>query len=115
MLMRRLHPQLRSGEAEIVDDEAHQPRPHGSPALRVLAAEALEPLIERAVTARADYLQAVAGLAWLLRNGAMPDGDVRARQLVAGADTPPSRWPEASRTDGGMAERLAALMEGDHP
>jgi hypothetical protein len=84
-------------------------------ALRVLAAEELEPLIERAVNARASYLEAVGGLGWLIRNHAMPSGDTRAQQLVLGADTPPTRWPEATPTGGGMAKRLAALMEGDHP
>ena len=67
-------------------------------ALRVLAAETLE-----------DFL------GWLIRNSAVPSGDVRPNQLVRDADTPPSRWPEAAHSDGGMAERLAALMEGDHP
>jgi hypothetical protein len=57
-------------------------------ALRMLAAEGLEILLESAVTARASYLEAVGGLGWLLRNHAMPAGDVRAQQLVAGADTP---------------------------
>jgi hypothetical protein len=84
-------------------------------ALRVLGAEELETLIESAINARAGYLEAVAGLSWLVRNSAIPSGDARAHQLVIGADTAPSQWPEASRTEGGMAERLAALMGGDHP
>ena len=52
-----------------------------------------------------------AGLAWLLRSGAIPSSDARARQLVAGADTPPSAWPEA-RTAGtpAMEAALAALL-----
>ena len=82
---------------------------------RVLAEEKLEALIEPAITARASYLEAIGGLGWLIRNHAVPNGDVRPHQLVRDADTPPSRWPEAAHADGGMAERLAALMEGDHP
>jgi hypothetical protein len=81
-------------------------------ALSVLANENLEPLIERAIEARADYLEAVSGLGWLIRNGATPNGDARAHQLVIGADVAPARWPEAQHTDGGMTARLAALMEG---
>jgi hypothetical protein len=84
-------------------------------ALRVLAAEELEGLITTAVNARASYIDAVGSLAWLLRNHAEPSADDRARQLVSGADTPPSKWPEAAHADGRMAKRLAALMEGDHP
>ncbi len=83
-------------------------------ALRALAAEELEPLIERAVEARAAYLEAVGGLGWLLRNGALPAGDVRAQQLVLGADTAPSRWPEAVTADARMPERLAELGAGPH-
>jgi hypothetical protein len=59
------------------------------------------------------YLEAVSSLAWLINNRGIPDGDVRAAQLVAGADTPPSRWPEAAHADGGMARRLAELMEAN--
>jgi hypothetical protein len=84
-------------------------------ALHVLAAESLESLLESAITARAAYLEGVAALGWLIRNHALPSGDARPHQLVRDADTPPSRWPEAAHSDGGMAERLAALMEGDHP
>ena len=46
-------------------------------ALRVLANENLEPLIEQAIEARANYLESVGGLRWLLRNGALPNGDAR--------------------------------------
>jgi hypothetical protein len=83
-------------------------------ALAVLAAEELEGLITAAVAARATYLESVGGLSWLIRNGAVPSGDVRPNQLVLEADSAPARWPEAAHADGCMAERLAALMEGDY-
>jgi hypothetical protein len=86
-----------------------------SAALSVLAEEELEPLLETAVAARASYIDAVGGLSWLIRNHGVPNGDARPHQIVREADSAPSRWPEASCADGGMAERLAALMEGDHP
>jgi hypothetical protein len=86
-----------------------------SAAVRVLGSETLEALLETAVSARADYVDAIGGLSWLIRNGATPSDDARPHQLVRGADTPPCAWPEAAHADGGMAKRLAALMEGDHP
>jgi hypothetical protein len=79
-------------------------------ALAVLAEEELEPLIEQAIEARANYLEAVGALAWLVRNAATPNGDARAHQLVIGADVAPAQWPEAAHADGGMATRLAALV-----
>jgi hypothetical protein len=67
-------------------------------------------LITTAIEARASYLESIAALSWLIRNGGTPNGDGRAHQLVIGADTPPSQWREAQRTDGGMGERLTALL-----
>ena len=79
-------------------------------ALRVIGEEALENLIKSAVSARASYVDAVGGLSWLIRNHAVPNGDLRPSQLVREAsDSPPAYWPEAASADGGMAARLAAL------
>jgi len=80
-------------------------------ALRVLASEELENLIEAATAARADYVEAIGGLSFLIRNGAVPSGDARPNQLVRDADTAPiamarsavSRWRDdkaARRADG---------------
>jgi hypothetical protein len=112
------------GAKQLLDDELLTARRAAglaeaavrSAALRVLAAETLEDLIESAINARAAYLESVAGLGWLIRNHGVPSGDARAHQLVLEADSAPARWrPEATYADGGMAKRLAALMEGDHP
>ena len=81
-----------------------------SAALAVLADETLEDLIELAITTRAAYLELISALGWLIRNGAVPGGDIRPNQLVRDADTAPSQWREAAAADGGMAKRLAALM-----
>jgi hypothetical protein len=77
----------------------------------VIAAERMEDLISDAVEARAAYVDAIGGLAWLLRQHAVPDGDSRVRQLVAGGNTPPSAWPE-SATAGikVMQDAFEALM-----
>ena len=77
-------------------------------ALRVIAEEELDKSeSRRPCAARADYVEAIGGLAWLLRHHALPSHDIRARQLVAGADTAPSTWPEAVSAAGG--DHLATL------
>jgi hypothetical protein len=111
------------GARALLDDQLHYAQRNvadadaavRSAALRVLGKEELENLLETAVSARAHYIESISGLSWLIRNGAVPVGDARPHQLVLGADSAPARWPEAAHADGGMAERLAALMEGDHP
>jgi hypothetical protein len=96
---------------QLLDDQADQARRAvsfaenrvRSAALRVLAAEELEGLITAAINARANYAESIAALAFLIRARVIPNGDVRPHQLVSDADTAPAH------TDGGMAERLAAL------
>ena len=61
----------------------------------VIAAERLEDLITDAVEARAQYVDALGSLTWLLQQHAVPNGDSRVRQLVSDGNTPPSAWPEA--------------------
>ena len=77
----------------------------------VLAAERLEALLIEAAEARANYLESVGQLGWLLRNHAIPTGDRRAHQILGEANQPPSTWPEA-RTAGteAMEAALAALL-----
>ena len=103
--------QAARGARALIDDKLHYAkndlanaeRAVHAAALRVIASEQLETLIMATVEARASYLESLAGLAWLIRSGAIPNGDVRPHQLVSDADTAPAH------TDGGMAERLAAL------
>ena len=108
------------GAKALIEDKAHYARLNVTSAeaavrgaaLRVLAAEELEALITTAALARADYVEAIAGLSFLIRNGAIPNGDIRPNQLVRGADSPPSTWREAQNADGGMTARLNALLGG---
>jgi hypothetical protein len=110
--------QAARGARALIDDKLHYAKSSfanahaavSSAALRVIAAEEFEDTLAAAVAARADYLEAIGSLRWLIRNGAIPNGDIRPNQLVAGADTAPAAWPEAAHADGGMAKRLAALV-----
>jgi hypothetical protein len=70
-------------------------------ALKRIVAEEWEPLIAKAVEARADYIEALGDIAWLLRNGAAPANDARGAQLLVETDTAPSRWQAAS-----LAQRI---------
>jgi len=61
------------------------------------------------IEARTTYINAIAAIGWLVRQG---HGDARAARLLQKADTPSSRWPEAASlaaTGGRLAARLAAL------
>ena len=81
-------------------------------AVRVIAAERLEGLLTAATEARANYLESVGQLGWLIREHAVPNGDARPYQLVGDANTPPSAWREAA-TAGvqAMDDALATLLE----
>jgi hypothetical protein len=62
------------------------------------------------VVARADYLEAIGSLGWLIRHHCVPHGDIRPNQLVAEAgETPPAFWPGAANDGERLAARLAAL------
>ena len=69
------------GAAALLADQAHYARHNVSnataavrtAALRVIASETLENLIESATTARASYLEAVGSLGWLIRHHAVPE------------------------------------------
>jgi hypothetical protein len=108
------------GARALLDDQAMDARRNltnaaaavRSAALRVLAAEEFEDTLTAAVEARADYVEAVGSLAWLIRSHAIASDDARARQLVAGADVAPSAWPEATTAGARLEARFAALMEG---
>jgi hypothetical protein len=77
----------------------------------VIASERLEDLINDAIEARSNYLESVGQIGWLFRNHAVPDGDARPRQILSGANTPPSAWREAaSAGDPAMEAMHAALM-----
>jgi hypothetical protein len=81
-------------------------------AIRQLAEAELEPSVTAALEARIAYVNAIAALGWLIRQG---HGDARAARLLQEADTPPSRWPEAApaaASGGRLAARLAEL-EGE--
>jgi hypothetical protein len=84
-------------------------------ALKRIVAEEWEPLIAKAVEARADYIEALGDIAWLLRNGAAPANDARGAQLLVETDTAPSRWQAASlaASGGRLAARIAALESGE--
>jgi hypothetical protein len=77
----------------------------------VIAAERLEDLLDEATEARANYLESVGQIGWLLRNHAVPDGDARPRQVLGDANTPPSAWREAANAGTApMEDALAALL-----
>jgi hypothetical protein len=79
-------------------------------ALVVLASEELESLLELATGARASYIESISALSFLIRNGAVPSSDFRPHQLTREADSAPSQWREAQHADGGLGERLNALL-----
>jgi hypothetical protein len=110
--------QAARGARALIEDKLHYAKSSlanahaavSSAALRVIAAEEFEDTLTTAVVARADYLEAIGSLGWLIRNHCVPNGDVRPNQLVAEAsETPPSRWPEAADAGARLAQRLAAL------
>jgi hypothetical protein len=106
------------GASALLADQLHYAKPNlvnaegavRSAALRVIAAEQLEDLIEVATESRATYIETIAALGWLIRNHAVPNGDVRPNQLVREGDTPPSQWREAQNADGGLGAQLNALL-----
>ncbi len=114
--------QAARGAKGLIDDQLHYAKPSlvnaeaavRRAALVVISSEELENLIELATDARAGYLHALGGLSWLIRNHAVPDGDVRPNQLVREADSAPSQGREAQNADGAMAARLNALLGDRH-
>jgi hypothetical protein len=48
-----------------------------------------------------------------LNHNLITNGDARPRPIVAGADTPPSQWPEALTAGVRLGERLVALVADD--
>jgi hypothetical protein len=78
----------------------------------VLVAEKLEPLLNAAIEARAQYVDAVGALGWLVRNHAINGDDRRAHQILGDANVPPSTWHEAQQSAGTaqMEAAFAALL-----
>ena len=62
----------------------------------VIAGEMLEGLLNAATEARAEYIDALGSIAWLMQQHAIPAGDARPRQLLADGNCPPSAWPESA-------------------
>jgi hypothetical protein len=110
--------QAARGASALLSDKLHYGRQNlitaeanvRSAALRVIGVEELEPLLSTAVAARADYIEAIGCLSWLIRNHCVPSGDIRANQLTAEAgETPPAYWREAASAGERLAARLAEL------
>ena len=82
-------------------------------ATRVIAAERLEDLLTAATEGRANYLESVGALGWLLREHAIPLNDRRAHQILGEANTPPSAWPEAKEAGTAQMEAMRAALMAD--
>jgi hypothetical protein len=79
----------------------------------VIAAERLEGLLTAATEGRANYLESVGALGWLLREHAIPLNDRRAHQILGEANTPPSAWPEAKEAGTAQMEAMRAALMAD--
>jgi hypothetical protein len=79
----------------------------------VIAAEMLEDLLGAAAEARANYLETVGQLGWLVQSHAIPNGDSRPHQLLGEANTPPSAWREAATAGTTHMEAAIAALLAD--
>jgi hypothetical protein len=77
--------------------------------LQVIADEKMSDLLGSAIAGRAQYLESIGQLSWLLRSHAVDDAGVR--QFVNEASTAPSTWPEAATAGASACEtEMNALL-----
>jgi hypothetical protein len=79
----------------------------------VIAAERLEELLTDAAEFRAQYLETVGQLGWLIQSHAIPNGDSRPHQFLGEANTPPSTWREAATAGTAQMEAAMAALLAD--